>query len=66
MDILIKGEQRAINLMKPNASTAFEKSMGFSRFAADYYNKQVGEQSDAPDNQDNTQRIVIEYRWGRP
>ena len=26
---------------------------------ADYYNKQVGEQSDAPDNQDNTQRIVI-------
>ena len=61
MDILIKGEQRAINLMEAwNASTAFEKSMGFSRFAADYYNKQVGEQSDAPDNQDNTQRIVIE------
>jgi len=60
MAILIKGEQRAINLMEAwRASTAFEKSMGFSNFTNDYYNKQVGEQSDAPDNQDNTQRIVI-------
>jgi len=61
MAILIKGEQRAINLMEAwNASTAFEKTIGFSNFSADYYKKQVGEQSDAPDNQDNTQRIVIE------
>lgn len=60
MAILIKGEQRAVNLVEAwNASTGFEKSMGFSSFAADYYKKQVADQSDASDNQNEREVITI-------